>query len=238
MNDVTSIMAPENFSFKCNLIFYEKGQFPQIWDASSGGERSDNIQSLVSALLKNPLFGTGSYLGPRDYKKGAEYVVSFLTHVRDEPLFFLNKQLRKERPTETDKVIIRGAQFVDGQWVVYYSLSKVIKSQTEKNLEKLAGKAIAITFTAMLMLTIANIWSKVIMGTVGTVLIKSCIEGIWGDHTHTTEEASSNRLYGIFYEAFKERVLIHPPNSNSLIKNYDQVISSPNFAAKYGSYYS
>ena len=108
---------------KCNFVFYEQGQFPQGWDASPEGERSNDIQSLVSALMKSPLFGIGTYLGPRYYKDEGLRQVPFLTQVRNEPVFFWDKDTKKEGITEPDKIVIRGAQFVEGKWVVYYSMS-------------------------------------------------------------------------------------------------------------------
>lgn len=110
-------------SGKLSFVFYEQGQFPHCWDASPEGKRSDDIESLISALMKSPLFGTGSYLGPRYYKEGGLRQVSFLTQVRNEPLFFWDKDTKQEGVTEPDKIIIRGAQFYEGKWVVYYSLS-------------------------------------------------------------------------------------------------------------------
>lgn len=107
----------------CNFVFYEQGQFPQNWNAFPEGERSRDIQSLVLALLESPLFGTGVYLGPRSYKDGGLRQVSFLQQVRSEPVFFWDKQTKLPEVTGPDKIIIRGTQFVEGKWVVYYSMA-------------------------------------------------------------------------------------------------------------------
>ena len=109
-------------SLQCNFVFYEKGQFPQVWTGSPQGNISSDIRLLVDALLKSPLFGTGSCLGPRYYADNGLRQVNFLKSVRDEPVFFWDKNTKREGVTELDKIVIRGVQFVEGEWVVYYSM--------------------------------------------------------------------------------------------------------------------
>lgn len=147
------------------LVFYEQGQFPQNWEASPVGRRSDDIQSLKSALLKSPLFGTGPYLGPRSYRDGGLQQVGFHKEVRGESVFFWHKDAKKEGVVEPDNIIIRGTQFVVGKWVVYYSMP-------------------------------------------------DC----------------PTPLYGILYDLFQQRVMIHPPEPTSL-KRYSLVIGGPRLAS-------
>lgn len=131
--------APSSSSY--TLIFYKQGQFPQSWDALPEGSTCSDIDSLVLNLTNSPLFGTGKYLGPRFYDEGGLTQVPFHTRVfeqSDEPVYFWDfykkkfglgdlvrtESERKElEGMEPDKIIVRGAQLVEGRWVVYYSMS-------------------------------------------------------------------------------------------------------------------
>ncbi len=107
----------------CNLVFYGEGQFPVHWDGSPKGYSYDKIDSLIKDLLVSPLFGSGSYLGPDSYQEGGKIQWAHHKEVDYEPVFFFDDAAKKDDVTETDKIIIRGTQFVEGRSVVYYSVS-------------------------------------------------------------------------------------------------------------------
>lgn len=109
-------------SANCNLVFYTQQKLPKFWDASPQGSRSSDIQSLVLDLMKSPLFGRGECLGPRFYQDHGLKQVPFHKSVCDEPVFFWDKDAKKIGEIVPDKIIIRGANYVEGKWVVYYSL--------------------------------------------------------------------------------------------------------------------
>ncbi len=149
----------ENVAGKINLVFYEDGQYPEVWNGeeteqspevfklvqnlqlfevlegspyhkNSAWTTAQHINWLVKELLDSPLFGKGLYIGPNDYKEGAECQVSFHKEVsfegkegvRSKPVFFWNKDLKKKQENrELTNIIIRGARLVEGRWVVYYS---------------------------------------------------------------------------------------------------------------------
>jgi len=117
---LASLISPDS-SF--NLVFYGEGQFPLRWDGSPQGETSHKIDSLISDLLKFPLFGSGSYLGPNSYKEGAQIQWAHHKEVDYEPVFFLDDAAKKSDVTENNNVVIRGTQLVEGSWVVYYCVS-------------------------------------------------------------------------------------------------------------------
>jgi hypothetical protein len=116
------LIALINDSSAVDLVFYRDGEFPPEWDGSADDMPCPDIESFKKTLMISPIFGKGSYLGPRYYEEHALRTFSLLQAVEGEPVFFWDKDAKKEDVTGLDEIIIRGTQLVHGRWVVYYSI--------------------------------------------------------------------------------------------------------------------
>jgi hypothetical protein len=108
-----------------DLVFYGNSQFPLEWKGSKQKKECGEIDELVRSLFKGPLFASGRFLSERFYQPNSLLTTSFLKKVMGERVLFFDQRKKKEVVEEqeslVDQVVVRGAVYLQRNWIVLYS---------------------------------------------------------------------------------------------------------------------